>query len=246
MAMNGDTGAQGAARQTWAKGTPDAAPPRKTRGWNLSSAAFEQLLAALDVDRERAGAQYRQLHLQLVKFFEWQCSGQADQQADEVIDRLTRRIARGDHIDNLQAYAYGVAKLLLLEARKELEREKRVHTQLLWFAKSRSEGNVESEEALQQQECFDNCLETLTGKNRSIILGYYAGERRSKIEGRRELAAALGTDLNALRVRAYRIRSQLENCVSHCVEHTNDRVVQGVTDSISKLRPSNIHDRTVT
>jgi DNA-directed RNA polymerase specialized sigma24 family protein len=223
--MSSNTGT--VTQQRWPESGPEAVPSRTHGKWNLNSTAFEQLLAALDSDRERAGAQYRQLHLQLVKFFEWQCSGQADQQADEVIDRLTCRIAKGEHIINLPAYAHGVAKLLLLEARKALERETQAHTQLLWLAKSRmdeSAAPAESDETLQQQECFDNCLETLTGKNRAIILGYYAGERKSKIDGRRNLAATLGTDLNALRVRAHRIRSQLERCIWHCVESTNDRV----------------------
>ena len=222
--MNG-AGARRVAQQTWSEGAAGTAAARSASEWNLSSAAFEQLLAALDVDRERAGVRYRQLHFQLVKFFEWECSSQADQQADEVIDRVTKRIARGERIENLQAYAYGVAKLLLLEIRKRSEREKQSHAQLLWFAESRMEvasERAESDEGLQQQECFDSCLETLTEKSRSIILGYYAGERKSKIEGRRQLAATLGTDLNALRVRAYRIRAQLEGCVSHCVEHTNE------------------------
>jgi DNA-directed RNA polymerase specialized sigma24 family protein len=227
MAMNGNTSAQRAAQQSWSQGAADTASTHKPSKWNLSSSAFEQLLEALDVDRERAGAKYRQLHLQLVKFFEWQCSGKADQQADEVIDRIARRIARGENIENLQAYAYGVAKLLLLEARKELEREKQLQTHLLWFAKSSADQgqSSETEEAVQQQQCFDNCLDTLPGKNRSIILGYYAGERKSKIEGRRLLAATLGTDLNALRVRAYRIRAQLEGCVSRCVNRPTDRPV---------------------
>jgi hypothetical protein len=223
------------AQQSWPEGAAEAAVSASAGKWNLTSDAFEQLLAALDTDRERAGVRYRQLHLQLVKFFEWQCSGQADLKADEVIDRLAKRIAKGERIENLQAYAYGVAKLLLLEARKELEREKHLHTQLLWFAKSSMDGCsehwAESDDGLQQQQCFDNCLETLTGKNRSIILGYYAGERKSKIEGRRHLAATLGTDLNALRARACRIRSQLEGCVSDCVEHTNGGILQVAIDA---------------
>ncbi len=219
--MSGNAGARTVVEERWSEGAAETVPSRSRREWNLSSAAFEQLLTTLDVDRERAGAQYRQLHLQLVKFFEWQCSGQADQQADEVIDRLTRKIANGERIENVPAYAHGVARLLLLEARKKVEREKQMHAQLLWFARSGAYGSAEewadSDDGLRQQQCFDNCLETLTGKNRTIILGYYAGERKSKIEGRRQLAASLGTDLNALRVRAYRIRAQLEDCVSRCV-----------------------------
>jgi len=46
-----------------------------------------------------------------------------------------------------------------------------------------------------------------------LILRYYQGEQRAKIENRRALAERLGLTINALRIRASRIRSRLEACV---------------------------------
>lgn len=188
----------------------------------MSSPAFEQLLAALGPDRERAGAEYRELHNRLVKFFEWECGAQPDAQADEVLDRVTRRIAQGERIENLRAYAYGVAKLLLREVWKRVAREEEARAQLLRLVPPVSQDSellraTEQSESERQQDCLETCLSALTDKNRDIILTYYADERQARIDTRRQLATRLGTDLNALRVRAHRIRAGLEQCVAQCV-----------------------------
>jgi DNA-directed RNA polymerase specialized sigma24 family protein len=187
----------------------------------MSSPAFEQLLAALDPDRERAGREYRELHHRLVKFFEWQCTRRPDEQADRVIDRMTQKIEQGERVGNLRAYAYGVAKLLLRETWKEAAREDTARAQILRMVRS-AEGDLvmhpaEDDESGREQACLEKCLASLPAKNREIILGYYSDDQSGRIRARRELAAQLGTDLNALRVRAHRIRTQLEDCVSKCV-----------------------------
>jgi DNA-directed RNA polymerase specialized sigma24 family protein len=188
----------------------------------MSAPAFEQFLAALDPDRERAGLQYRDLHHRLVKFFEWESSRRPDEQADEVIDRVLRRIAQGERIDNLRAYAHGVAKLLLREGWRKAAREDDARAQLLRVVRS-AEADVVRHPAEDEpsrgpeSECLERCLGSLTERNRDIILSYYTDDDAGRIEGRRELAARLGADLNALRVRAHRIRTQLESCMWQCV-----------------------------
>jgi DNA-directed RNA polymerase specialized sigma24 family protein len=187
----------------------------------LEPAGFDLLLDALDPDRDRAGRHYSRLHQRLVKFFEWHCSHHPDEQADEVIDRLTRRLAEGNRIESLEAYAHGVARLLLREAHRAAAREEAARAQLRWAASqalraAAARPRVDDGDR-REQACFDHCLAALTPHSREIILGYYAGERRIKIEGRRDLAARLGADLNALRVRAHRIRARLEGCVSTCL-----------------------------
>lgn len=173
---------------------------------------FHQLLTFFDADHERAGARYRDLHRRLVKFFEWQGVPDAEDQADEVLDRLLRKIGEGEAIANVDAYALAIARCVLLEARKRLEREAEI-LRLVQPADA-EEPQLGDDDAERQQQCFDECLATLSPTNRTIILHYYTGERREKIEARRELAASLGIDLNALRVRAHRIRMQLEACLT--------------------------------
>ena len=79
---------------------------------------------------------------------------------------------------------------------------------------------VEMDEGLVRQErrldCLDRCVETLLPEQQSLIVDYYRDERRAKIDGRRALAQRLGITMNALSVRACRIRDTLEACVQDC------------------------------
>jgi hypothetical protein len=56
----------------------------------------------------------------------------------------------------------------------------------------------------------------LDPKHRELIVGYYYGERRIKIDNRLALAKHLEITMNALSIRACRIRDKLEACVKEC------------------------------
>jgi hypothetical protein len=60
-----------------------------------------------------------------------------------------------------------------------------------------------------------DCLNLRADKN--LIFRYYFGEERAKIQNRRALAEASGITLNALSIRACRIRDKLELCVRECL-----------------------------
>src|SRR5579863_10153854 len=51
-----------------------------------------------------------------------------------------------------------------------------------------------------------------------LIMKYYQGDKQARIEARRDLATRLGIPLNALRIRAHRIRVHLEGCVEQCTK----------------------------
>jgi DNA-directed RNA polymerase specialized sigma24 family protein len=65
-------------------------------------------------------------------------------------------------------------------------------------------------------ECLDQCAAKLDSTHRGLIFGYYVGEQRVKIENRLSLAQTLGITVNALSIRACRIRDKLESCVKEC------------------------------
>ena len=54
--------------------------------------------------------------------------------------------------------------------------------------------------------------------NRKLVLEYYRGEKKAKIDHRRSLAEQYGIALNALRIRAHRIRAALQECVETCIK----------------------------
>ena len=80
------------------------------------------------------------------------------------------------------------------------------------------EPQFEDIEYEQRQRCFDSCLGELPIKNRKIILVYYEGVRRTKIERRKKLAEQLQISLDALRIRTHRIRKGLRGMYSRCLQ----------------------------
>ena len=91
-------------------------PPKSE--WVLTQAAFDGFLATLDRDRDKAGEKYEYLRLKLLKYFQWCGSDVPDIDADETINRVTRRIYEGQDVYNLTGYIYGVAKLVQSYLRK--------------------------------------------------------------------------------------------------------------------------------
>ena len=69
-----------------------------------------------------------------------------------------------------------------------------------------------------EDECLRKCLERLSAANRELIIEYYYGERKAKIDYRKELAGRLGIEPNALRIKVCRIRATLKECLGECVK----------------------------
>jgi DNA-directed RNA polymerase specialized sigma24 family protein len=97
--------------------------PHLKKDWIPTKESFDQLLACLDEDRERAGEMYVSIRARLVKFFEWRGSETPDDNADETINRVMRKISEGEIIQNIQSYCYGVARLLFMEILKEQQKQ---------------------------------------------------------------------------------------------------------------------------
>ena len=71
-----------------------------------------------------------------------------------------------------------------------------------------------------EYRCLERCIESLSEENRYLLLKYYGAEGSSKVEQRKRLAEELGIAPNALRIRAYRIRLGLQDCVEKCIERS--------------------------
>ena len=188
---------------------------KRKKGWVLTQGAFDRLLALLDEDRGRAGEAYVAARRRLVKFFEWNGSGAPEEHADETINRVARKVEEGEEVRAPAAYFLAVARLVLLEAYKKREAER---AGLDGLARQ-DESAVEAEPADARRECLERCLDELPRESRELIVEYYREEKGAKIEWRRRLAERHGlSSTNALRIRAHRIRAQLEECARACVE----------------------------
>jgi DNA-directed RNA polymerase specialized sigma24 family protein len=197
-----------------AQQSSDRRPLAVKEKWSLTQEAFDKLLVAFSANREDAGLQYELMRRRLVRFFECRSVDRAEERADETINRVARRIFEGQIINDLRGYFYGVARMVFKEVLKERERA----PVALDDAPEVRDELIEHDESERRFTCFDRCLELLVPENRKLILEYYREERRAKIELRRQLAERFRIPLNALRIRAHRIRTSLEMCISGCLQ----------------------------
>ena len=189
-----------------------ASVPR--RKWVLTQESFDKLLTALGDDRESAGERYLEIRSNLIRFFEWRGSPFPEDHADETINRIAKRISEREEIRNPASYFLGVARMLLLEINRERIRQEQALNELTSLSNTSNQPD-ESEAAL---DCLQECLQNLSTENRELILEYYHGEKTAKIDSRKKLAERFGIPVNTLRMRALRIREDLQRCVEKCQE----------------------------
>src|SRR5207253_2778922 len=142
----------------------------------------------------------------------------SDQLADETINRVARRLSEGEQIDaSPNTYFYAVARNIW---REQLASPHVISPldELQAAALARDSAGAESAHANRERrfECLERCLAELPEDSRELVLNYYRGERSAKIQTRKELAARLGIQPNALRIRVCRLRDKLEKCVRDC------------------------------
>lgn len=168
---------------------------------------FARLLARLDPEPDRAAIEYERLHRTLVRFFDWRGEGSPEECADDVLDRLARKL-HDTAVDDVGQYAHGIARMVLLERRRG-PRFVSIETEVDLSAVPDHHSTEESPVG----DRLDHCLAQLAPDERNLVLQYYEGERSAKIANRRQLAATLGLSDTALRSRVQRIRDRLERCI---------------------------------
>lgn len=187
--------------------------PRRARGWSLTATAFDRLLHALGSDRDRAAIEYERLHARVAGLLRWWGSPRAEELADQTLDRVARKLEEGVEIrpGSLGAYVRGVARMVFYESARRTEADPLpVEIDI-----SAPQTDGEQERSLR---CLDRCLEQLSAADRECVLKYYGEGEERKIDARRRLAAGLGISPTALRLRTFRLRDRLEQCVTGCVE----------------------------
>lgn len=124
------------------------------------------------------------------------------------MDRLARRLESGESIADVPSFAHGVARLV------RLERVRRAAAMPTTFDATIAErlAAPEPEPSDRLIDDLQACLDALPKEDRALILRYYVGEGREKIEVRSRMAGELGISDNALRHRTQRLREQLKQC----------------------------------
>src|SRR5882762_362652 len=157
-----------------------AMPMKKER--EISQEAFDKLLTWLDADRDRAGAKYETIRRRLIKIFTCRGCGEADDLADETINRVTTKVAdiSENYAGEPALYFYGVAQKVHLEYLRQSRPRESPPPVIV----------VEDDE--QEYECLERCLDELSSEPRQLVIEYYQDVKRAKIDHRRKLAEQLG------------------------------------------------------
>lgn len=194
--------------------------------------AFARLLQRLDPDADRAATQYERLRRALAKFFDWRGSTSPDECADETLDRLAARLGDEGVVADVRRFAYGIARLVLLEERRHHARMPAAEYAGLPDLPVATELKF----ADQIHDCFDACLAQLPDEARALVLGYYIAEGQAKIDHRQRLAREAGLSNTALRSRVQRLRDRLEQCTQQCVATADGEGLDAALRHVMGLR----------
>ena len=196
----------------------------KRRDWVLTQESFDRLLAYLDADRDRAGEMYEKIRLKLTKFFRWHGCALPDEYVDRTINRVARRIHEGAslHVSNPYLYFHGVALNVLREYWRTPGRNRQPLESLPPAQAPVEHPGTQAMEAAQQAAterrlvCLKRCLGSQAAESRRLLTEYLRDTPIRTIEHRKRMAEALEIPLSALRVRVFRIRSVVRDCVRCC------------------------------
>jgi len=183
---------------------------RKDR--ELTEEVFDKFLSWLDPNREEAGKKYENIRRHLVIILNRKGCAEAEDLADEAINRVIWRAQQmADTYQGEPApYFITVAHNLYLEYVAKSPVRSELPTEL-------PQPQSPEPEKEREYECLEQCIEGLTPANRDMVLQYYQENKQAKIDHRKRLAKEMGIALNALRIRAHRVRASLEQCIDDCL-----------------------------
>ena len=186
------------------------------KDWVLSQDEFNAMLAWLDPDWERAGTKYETIRVRLIKILTCRGCPSPEELADETINRVASKVPEiaGTWEGDPSLYFYKVAQNIFLEWRRVTIRQVDVPVE---EAQSVPAVAAASDE-IAEHDCLERCLQQLAEGERTLMLEYYWQQGQAKIDHRKKLATEMGIAVNALRIRAHRIRRSLRQCVLDCLE----------------------------
>jgi DNA-directed RNA polymerase specialized sigma24 family protein len=200
---------------------PSLRQVEQKKNWTLTPHVFEGLLNWLDEGTNSEGEKYLEMRRRLIAYFDRKNCPVPDDLADETLNRVARRLEEEGQIVSEAAarYCYIVARFVFLESLRERNEEVPLDAINALAATNQPAISEAEDESLHRERmliCLDQCTEKLDPKHRELIVRYYYGERRVKIDNRLALARDLEITVNALSIRACRIRDKIEACVKEC------------------------------
>lgn len=184
--------------------------------WTLTADGFDRFLLLFDEDRAAAAERYEQVRTRLIKIFEWRGCAVANELADRTLDRVAAKVDQGEEIRNVTAYCVGVARLIHLEYLREVERDRQLFDQTPEAAVTYDFEGAATESA--RIAAFEECFALLLPDQRRQLTTYHTGEKAERINNRKSLAKQLGVAAGSLRIRMFRLRQLLDECLARTLK----------------------------
>jgi len=183
----------------------------------LTASSFQILLDRLDADPASAATKYEDLRIKIAHLLRWRgcAESHADELADRTLDRVAIKLASGESVENLNAFTAAVARFIWLEH----SRKNKVDAVGDELPELPVEPDIDLDDPEPRMRCLRRCITRFADEDKVLVVGYYdtdAGEISKN--ARKRLADTFGLTLNALKVRACRLRMRLESCINECVE----------------------------
>jgi DNA-directed RNA polymerase specialized sigma24 family protein len=179
----------------------------------LTATSFQVLLDRLDNDPGK----YEELRVKIAHLLRWRgcAESHADDLADMTLDRVATKLGSGEQVDNIHAFAAAVARFIWLEHSRKNKADA-VGDDLPEVA---VEPTIDIDDPDTRMRCLRRCVATkFSDEDRLLVVNYYDTDADEKAKtARRRLAESFGLTLNALKVRACRLRTRLEKCINDCV-----------------------------
>jgi DNA-directed RNA polymerase specialized sigma24 family protein len=173
--------------------------------------SFDALLGPPEFERVRA---------RLVRIFAHRGCSIPEDLADETIARVLEKLP------GIEAHYEGDPLRFVHAVARNVYREFSRRPRTVSIEDQAPLEAVSGDETSRREEthaCLESCLSELEPVDRRLIREYYRYEKSGKIDRRKGLAMDLGIAMNALRIKAYRIRKRLSLCVLDCAKKNDLR-----------------------
>ncbi|HEY9434163.1 MAG TPA: hypothetical protein VI260_22105 [Blastocatellia bacterium] len=179
----------------------------------LTHAVFHRLLNWFNEensDQDSGAQKYEEIRQKLISYFDHRGCRFPEDLADETLNRMAQKLGEKGSITNVTPaqFCYIKARQVLHEYWRRPEQNE-IAMEDLWVNDQPDQRtflatnpNNEQDEQEKWMECLEDCLQKLMPQDHEMIIKYYYGEERVKIENRQKLAEELGISSKTLVVRA--------------------------------------------
>ena len=198
---------------------------KDARSWQATPESLARLLHWLDGEVDSQGQAYEEMRQRLVTYFDRKNCRTPDELADETLNRVMKWLEQNRKEEDTEPakICYNTARFVFHEYLRRPEHrqddldEMPIATQPSEDPRVTASLNEEEEAKEQRLRCLEKCSAKLPTEDQEMIVRYYYGEQRAKLDNRKALARERGMTANALTIKACRVRDKLRACVTECV-----------------------------